>query len=430
MSNSFFDKPYRPLPDLVDMLKDERHLLIKDKRSAINLLSLYGYYPLINGYKKPFLETPVNEQYRENSTLEDLYSLFIMDSQFQEIFQQNELNIERHLSNVLGNEVAKNFGVNDHSNNDSDNPDTTVVSYLNSDNYIGDDRNSVIWYIRNKIIPTKEKPTSYYRDDKNHIPPWILVQNMPLGTLARFYKIQQEHIKKSIVNELITPIDDEDMDKKKAIFLSCLEILRKFRNAAAHAAPLYLLKAEQDNCPSRETFINYMGTSIFKDSDPTNLGKSDLYSALLTLFLLTRDERQRAYVLEKINYIRSSYKNVPIKAISNAYDNYLSVSGLPMDFIERLQDAHIELAKHELGKKENTKIDENGNYIKEVVLYRKHPLTNVGAFQDVYLDENNFCHFNKDCQNIPNKEKIQKLSLMSIMDNNSKFCSKCCIFQI
>lgn len=86
MEDNFnFDKPYKTSTQLIEILKS-RNLVINNDSLAIDLLSSYGYYPLINGYSKPFFKPDNPKIYQDGTSIEDIYSLYLIDSQIQEIF--------------------------------------------------------------------------------------------------------------------------------------------------------------------------------------------------------------------------------------------------------------------------------------------------------------------------------------------------------
>lgn len=422
MEDNFnFDKPYQTNRQLIEILKS-RNLIINNDNLAIDLLNLHGYYPLINGYSKPFLKPNNPKLYQDGASIEDIYSLYLIDSQIQEIFLSNVLKVEKHLANTIGNQVAKHFGVDNNSNNSK--------SYLKANNYITNNRNSVVHFIHNKVIPTHDNPTAYYRKHKNHIPPWILTQNMMFGTLIRYYKIQQEEIKSSIVNELILPVHtvpngNEDMDIKKAMFQFSLEILSQFRNISAHSKPVYMFQSHVDNLPSTSALEIYLGNDIFSGctKDKISLEKKGLYGALLCLLILTCDPSQRIYILNKLELIEKSYldeSNHNAK-MANNYRLYLKAANLPIDYLDKLSKA-------------NNYINSSKNYVTSTfdgktmnfTLHFYAPPARSGEMKNVFVtQEENIYHFNTECPQLINKE-ITTFTLLSAKAENMKPCEYCC----
>lgn len=424
MDDNFnFDKPYQTNKQLIKILKS-RNLIINDENSAIDLLNIYGYYPLINGYSKPFLKLNNSKFYQDGTSIEDIYSLYLIDSQIQEIFLSNVLKVEKHLANTIGNQVAKHFGVDNNSNNSK--------SYLKANNYITKNRNSVVRFIHENVIPTRDNPTAYYREHKNHIPPWILTLNMMFGTLIRYYKIQQEEIKSSIVNELILPVYTvpnvyEDMDIKKALFQFSLEILSQFRNISAHSKPVYMFHAHVDNLPSTSALEIYLGNDIFSGctKDKISIEKKGLYGALLYLLLLTSDSYQRIYIINKLKLIEKSYldendSNHNAK-MANNYRLYLKAANLPADYLGKLSKA-------------SNYINSSKNYVTSTfdgktmkfMLHFYLPPARSGEMKMVFVAQGeSIYHFNPACSHLINK-KISTFTLLSAKDENMKPCKYCC----
>lgn len=53
---SIYDKPYKSIDELLDILATRHHLMIEDKDTAKNILKFVPYYDLINGYKDCFMD--------------------------------------------------------------------------------------------------------------------------------------------------------------------------------------------------------------------------------------------------------------------------------------------------------------------------------------------------------------------------------------
>lgn len=340
---SNFDKPYFPVEDMIKKLKN-KNLSIPNEPFLTMLLNEFGYNRLINGYKRPFIcKTQGNaEIFKSGTTIDDLYLLYTIDNSFREIFLINVLPIDSHIGTLLGNLIAKNYNVNDHDKNDPSNPDSTIPSYLSSKNYIDNGyARGTLKYIRHNILEkTKDNPTAYYRKNKNHVPPWILVQNIPFGALIKFYKIQKPCIKNEIISSIFPCDKSKDLGLEKQIFLSAAEILISFRNTAAHSSPIYLNSSKLDNNISKKTLMKYLGTGILLDSDNINyLSHNKLYVALLSLILLASNISRRKLMIHSLERLDKSFKCSNDLNDRKIYSLYLEYAELPVDFINRLKDA-------------------------------------------------------------------------------------------
>lgn len=441
-----FDKPYKNTEELLQILKNRNLNLVNDG-IAKNLLQLYGYYPLINGYNHPLIKTNNlnSEIYINHSNLGNIYSLYLIDSEFQELFLTNVLKIEKHFANTLGNEVASNFGVDHHNKyleklNSADSKEdirkaykseyySSPGSYLDKKNYVGKKIITCLKGINKAIYKCKDDPISFYKKKHNHIPPWILVQNLTFGMVTNYYKIQQPKIKTKIVDEMITSKDDnEDKRLKKNLFLSELQILSFFRNIAAHSSPIYLFRISKEhhytfNYPSKKSLKYYLGNQIFEDTDPDSLGTNDLYAALLALLLLNRDGNQRDLFLDKLYSLENKFKN-NLNYIKD-YQNYIYEAGLPTNYVERLFNASKKLIYNEYSTctKEYKDIDGQIHIKKENFL--KHPLDTLSLMKKVYVSKSgNRYHLYKDCSYL-NGKTIKYIPITEAMDNNLTSCKKC-----
>lgn len=366
-----FDKPFLDFPELIELLVS-RGLIINSKFTATELLQEYGYYNLINGFKPPFLhgnhKQNGSETFKTDASLIKIAGEFLLDSQFQEILLTDILPVENHFKTLIGYEVAKNFGVNDHTVNDPNNPDSSEQSYLYPDNYITQNRNDVISFIRNKVLTSDDNPVKYYRENHNHIPPWILVSNMTLGSAAEFYKILPSNLKTNVVNGLIDPLKNEDLGQKKMLFLSAVEVLRQFRNAAAHSSPVYLTKANFSkhmiNPPSAKVLKKYLGSGSISNA-PGISKRNNLFVALLMILLLTQKQARREHFVQKLETLEQSYlvsnENSEHQFTSDLYYTYLEMADLPKDYIPRLKKANEILDTHGTLSDQIILTDQNGN---------------------------------------------------------------------
>ncbi len=421
-----FEKPYKNYDELVKILKN-RNLDISNTSEAKNLLQLYGFHPLINGYGKSFI-TKNGGEFQANASLDDIYSLYLIDSEMQELFLTSVLKVERHLANIIGYVVAEHFGI------DSDkeyvdrilkkideykkkrktyriNSLPSQKSYLYYKNYSSDyDVTKTIHKIINRIVYSQNNPIAYYREKHDHIPPWILVQDLSFGQIVKYYQIQQSKLKTEIVNEMITSVEEEKnhINQKKELFFNTIQILSRFRNAAAHTSPLHLFKAKEHienyNAPNEDTFKWYLGKDIFESISNDSLKTGGLYVALLSLLLLNRDSFQRRLLISKLQSLEQIWKEEPF---SEDYKAYKETAGLPDDYVERLKSAHEQLENNEMSA--------------------QHPINTFSILKTVFVHTSNTFHLYRNCQYIKEKEikEIKELSFLEAIQKKYSLCKKC-----
>lgn len=75
MNDGLRKKPFLDYEHQI-LLLEKKGLIIQDKERAIEILTKTSYYGLINGYKAMFKD-PNTNKYKEGTSFEDIYALFI-----------------------------------------------------------------------------------------------------------------------------------------------------------------------------------------------------------------------------------------------------------------------------------------------------------------------------------------------------------------
>ncbi|WP_390410072.1 Abi family protein [Lacticaseibacillus jixiensis] len=338
-NNEKFDKPFVDIPDLLSLLQS-RGVKVTHPDVAAGLLRDYGYYGLVNGFKRGFLtseSTHDSEIYEAGTSLLDMASHYLIDSQFQQLFLTSLFPIENQFRTLIGYEVGKEFGVNNYGPNDPHNPDPSVPSYLDVNNYTGKTRNSVIEYIRSHVLTSLDDPTAYYREKHNHIPPWIMMSNMMLGTAVKYYRILPVQQRVNIAHALLPASIGTNEQVLVANVLSAMDALRQFRNSAAHSSPMYLNKVNYKRNalsePSKKFFSKFVGKDVFRGLKGF-CGINDLFAALFFIIVLTPQPARRiAFMFQLKELERQNDTNT----LRDNYQKYLNQAGLPIDYIARLE---------------------------------------------------------------------------------------------
>ncbi|WP_251546866.1 Abi family protein [Limosilactobacillus caecicola] len=98
-------KPFKNIAEQIAILK-RRNLRILNENATAKLLTDYGYYEVINGYKYPFLKdkTDDDEGYKKEATFEHIFGLYQFDANLRDcvIFGQT-----MYFFNLLKNKSIK-----------------------------------------------------------------------------------------------------------------------------------------------------------------------------------------------------------------------------------------------------------------------------------------------------------------------------------
>ena len=215
MNNSMiYDKPFKTIEEQIEILKS-RNILISDIPFATSVLRGLSYYTIVNGYKNSFLSIAGTDSFAVNTKFEELYTLHLIDTSLNSIIFKNILYVERYLKTRISYLVSEKYGVytdyNDMSNSNAS--DYLYRKYYSRSN----GRREGILRALKESITSKRKNliVEHYLDTKNHVPPWILVTNIPFGLIIEWYGILVDEDKTNICEQFIKSNTLSIPDKKE-----------------------------------------------------------------------------------------------------------------------------------------------------------------------------------------------------------------------
>lgn len=89
------EKIFKDTRTQIGILKS-RGVVIKNKKTAKQIIRTINYYNLINGYKEPFLQmTTPYEKYLSGTTLDEIYALYEFDRKLRLITLEHILQVEK-----------------------------------------------------------------------------------------------------------------------------------------------------------------------------------------------------------------------------------------------------------------------------------------------------------------------------------------------
>lgn len=338
-----FDKPFIEYPFQLARL-DRRGLTINQSLSGGDAISLrqHGYYQIINGYGTPFehRDKRGEKRYNEGTSFADIYTQYFLDKELGKLLFSKFLDFEEHFKVAIGYSVSRHFGVNNYRCNDNDNHFPEVKSYLDISFYPG-----AIAKPTNELhsisLHCTKNPTKWYRDNMNHIPPWILLMNATEWQTNSYYLQLPSILKNEILSEMMPPSitnhlygSSQEKNDIALFFYSGLELVRGFRNHIAHNIRMY---DYQDSIH----FLNI--TPLVLAGYPNMLknyefnkgiGRNDLFALLIWLFVCSPTPDYRSALLGDLE---AFYSTPAIQKDSNAKYFFHHESKLPLNFITRLE---------------------------------------------------------------------------------------------
>lgn len=277
----------------------------------------------MNGYKNTFLAGE-GDSFADGTTFEMIYTCHWLDVSLSNIILKYILLIEKSLKTKLSYIVAEKYGV-------------FHEEYLFHKNYSNpnNSRSGILSNIRKALKESHEDSvTNYYKKTKNHIPPWILVNDLMFGLTIKWYSILKKDDKDEISsifildkNIVITNNDQKEFIKKS------LDMLRDFRNKVAHGSRT--LNIELNYALPKTPLLNLVSEEILSEYEYLNkYGKNDLYSIILIIFILINDSFQTSNFRFELNRLLAPY----IDNQSNFNGkNVLELFNLPTNFFERIE---------------------------------------------------------------------------------------------
>lgn len=269
------DKPFKTYDELIDIL-NKRGLSIstpEEKKYAETVLSQEGYYNLVNGYSKLFLENSSNS-YKDGVTLHEIYAVYQFDRILRDIFFRYILRIETHVKNLIAHSFSEQYG---HSN------------YLLYTNFNTKTRNAksnitaLIAEIQRQISSRTNDPSiSHYLNTYGYIPLWVLNNILTFGTISKFYSLMKTPDRQS-VSKILGILDNE--------LESELMYLSSVRNFCAHGNRLYCYRTKN---PLLNTELHESMGIPTSAAGEYVCGKRDLFAAMIAMKrLLSNNDYKR-----------------------------------------------------------------------------------------------------------------------------------------
>lgn len=232
-----YDKPAKSYQQLVYGLSEKGLILEPPEAQIIQLLKRNNYYSIVNGHKEVFLDkTKDKETFLPGTTFNDLFYLYKLDQELMNTLFEHILEIEVSLKSKLSYVIANNIGIKEPKilwRKNSYIRFDFSGSYLDKKHYHKDTSMSLLSSIASAIHKTSNDPTKYYRENKNHIPPWIAFENLYLYQIKDLSKYLSSNNKKNL-GDLFTYIyKPEQHSISYGLIISMLGIIHDFRNKIA-----------------------------------------------------------------------------------------------------------------------------------------------------------------------------------------------------
>lgn len=279
-------KEYKSNEELMEYLEN-KNVIISDKNRALNIIDNYSYYSVVNTYKYVFKKS--DNTYFEGVRFDEIYSLYNFDKNIRFIFLKYALEFELKIRGVMGNILAKNYGLKD---------------YLNKTNFdeLADeeDIDDIINSINNEIDKNKDKhpAITHYYQTYGFIPPFVAIKILSFGQISRWYGL----LKQSDRNEIAKKFNVSPKLLKQILVNMTLA-----RNICAHSDRFFSFHSKF-----------FMSFKLIDSTYKVNNNSTNLYMLIKSMekFLDEKDYKEFIILInEEYTKLKESVKSIDTKII-------------------------------------------------------------------------------------------------------------------
>lgn len=339
MLNNFIpDKPFRTYEEQLRLL-ESRGLIIEDKDLAIHFLQTYSYYDLVNGNLDALMLTRHPDKFIANINFADLVQIRIIEDRLKNIFLKQILMIEKTFKTVLSYYIASTFGVD---SNDGGYLSLSNYSQTSTGGRIAHKSIRTLKEVRDGDVPHPQgEPINHYREDHNHIPPWILVDELTLGETIYWFKSLNRNGQENIIKQLFSLGSSHFVSTSQTLFIESIDIMREFRNYFAHNSVLSQMFSRRELDFS--LLQQNLTTNILTDNEFASTRRNGLYACYISVLLLSNDFDQTSIFIAELQQSLDLLEPGKRTFFING------VFGLPSDFIDKgaalIHELHQEWGK-------------------------------------------------------------------------------------
>jgi len=207
---------------------EQRGIAIRNPSAAADALSRKSYYNIINGYRQLFLDqssTGDNRPYKSGTTLHELDSLLVFDSDLRIVCLKRILGVELLVKSTIAYEFSGKYGTDDRKYLDPANFSTELPESRNLDKTL-----ETIHYERDRAQRDSNLSVCHYVNKYECIPLWALMNVLSFGTIMYFNYCMKREDRVLVAKRF---------DLSQSDFNRILRALKDYRNCCAHGGRFY-----------------------------------------------------------------------------------------------------------------------------------------------------------------------------------------------
>lgn len=237
------DKPFKTYEELAEVMRSRG---MEPGAHLHMILEREGYYPVVNGYKDLFLDSP--DHYRSGTTLDEVYSLFVMDRRLRTVLFRHIALAEGVLKSVCCYEFCS-------RHQDDNEAYLDPASYRRERRY----RDMVVKFIHDINVLLGRDPSQpatftkdyleHYKAQHDNVPLWVTMNSLSLGQAFKFYTFLDESLRFAVAQRFQEMHREYRGDKARRITHESLrksyDHIKDFRNICAHDERLYCARVDK-----------------------------------------------------------------------------------------------------------------------------------------------------------------------------------------
>ena len=311
-------KQFKTLDEQIDIMR-AKGMTIEDDKYAKEVLLRENYF-FLNGYRHLFMKDKEDRFFKNGTTFEEMYSLFLFDRSYRNIIFKYLLVIENNLKSITSYQLSKKYGYRERD-------------YLKEANFTKDPMrkaqvNDLLKKMKRQIRVngSQHSATLHYVSNYGYIPLWILVKVLSFGIVSEMFSILKPEDQKDIAATY--GIDSE-------VLMLYLPILANYRNLCAHEDILYENRTQK---PINDTVYHQL-LKIPKEEDLYIKGKTDLFALIIIMKQMLLKDEFKNMTLELDHVIQTLNFNIRSIKIDTVMDKMgFPINWKDLDKIERSKD--------------------------------------------------------------------------------------------
>ena len=293
------EKHFKTLDEQIEILKS-KHMVVSNEEYAERVLLRENYF-FLNGYRHLFLVSKSERVYKEGTTFEELYSLFLFDRTFRNILFKNLLVIENNFKSIISYQLSRKYGYRE-------------SDYLRNKNFTNrPDKqrqlNDLLKKMKRQIRVngSQHSATQHYSFNYGYIPLWILVKVLSFGLVCEMYAVLKEEDQKDISDIYNLSVDTLE---------TYLPFLSNYRNLCAHEDIVYENRTQK---VIKNTIYHKM-LNIPKENDEYIYGKNDVFALMIMMKQLLDYDKFKSMTIEIENALNTLDYNLKTVKIDDVLD--------------------------------------------------------------------------------------------------------------